>query len=209
MDGRSLVGPRGAGYRVWMSRRWVLLLLLFTAAASCGVPSKVDVVQTPSNPTTRTFRSHGISFQYPGNWVAFDAQASDPQQAPPQKSQDILGLDDLNIVSITSQLAPQSDHGLSVWDKRIVSQFSGAFLQSGIEVRSGPDKILLGGVKSLRWKIRQPSGVGYVLDTTLVLMFRGDTEYYVRCQHTAARAPEMDRGCEQVLSSFKLGTAKS
>ncbi len=187
----------------------MLFLLLCTAAASCGASSKVDVFQTPSSPATRTFHSHGVSFQYPGNWVAFDAQVSDPQQAPMQQSQDIVGLDDLNIVSITAQLASQSDHGLSVWDKRIVSQFSDAFLQNGIEVRSGPEKILLGGEKSLRWKIRQPSGIGYVLDTTLVVMFRGDTEYYVRCQHTAARAPEMDRGCDQVLTSFKLGKAKS
>lgn len=191
-----------------MSRRWVLFLLLCTAAASCGVPSKVGAAQTPSSPVTRTFHSHGVSFQYPGNWVAFDAQASDPQQAT-QKSQDIVGLDDLNIVSITAQLAPQSAQGFSVWDKRIASQFSDAFLQNGIEVRSGPDKILVGGEKGLRWKIRQPSGIGYVLDTTLVVMLRGDTEYYVRCQHTAARAPEMDRGCDQVLTSFKLGKAKS
>lgn len=192
-----------------MRRRWVLFLLLCTGAASCGGPSKVDAVQTPSDPTTRSFHSHGVSFQYPGNWVAFDAQAADPQQAPTQKSQDIVGLDDLNIVSITAQLAPQSDHGFSAWDKRIVSQFSDAFLENGIEVRSGPDKILLGGEKGLRWKIRQPSGIGYVLDTTLVVMFRGDIEYYVRCQHTAAGAPEIDRGCDQVLSSFKLGEAKA
>lgn len=192
-----------------MSRRCVLFLLLCTAAASCGVPSRVDVVQTPSSPATRTFRSHGVSFHYPGNWVAFDAQAADPQQAPTQKSQDIVGLDDLNIVSITAQLAPQSNHGFSVWDRRIVTQFSDAFLQNGIEVRSGPDRILLGGEKGLRWKIRQPSGIGYVLDSTLVVMFRRGIEYYLRCQHTAARAPEMDRGCDQVLSSFKLGKAKS
>jgi hypothetical protein len=209
MDGRSLVEPGGPGYRVRMSRRWLPLLLLSAAAASCAVPSKVDVVQTPFTPTTRTFHSHGISFQYPGNWVAFDAQTPDPQQAPTQKSQDIVGLDDLNIVSITAQLAPQSDHGFSVWDKRIVSQFSDAFLQNGIEVRSGPEKILVGGEKSLRWKIRQPSGIGYVLDTTLVVMFRGDTEYYVRCQHTAARGPEIDHGCDQVLTSFKLGKAQA
>ena len=142
-----------------MSRRWVLFLLLSAAAASCGVPSKVDVVQKPSSPATRAFHLHGISFQYPGNWVPFDAQAPDPQQAT-QKSQDIVGLDDLNIVSITAQVSPQSVHGFSAWDKRIVSQFSDAFLQNGIEVRSGPDKILVGGEKSLRWKIRQPSGVG-------------------------------------------------
>lgn len=187
----------------------MLFLLLSAVTASCGVQSRIDVLHSPSDPTTKTFHSHGISFQYPGNWIAFDAQAPDPQQGSTQKSQDVVGLDDLNIVSITAQFAPQSDRGFSVWDQRVMSQFSDAFLQNGIEVRSGPEKILLGGEKGLRWKVRQPSGIGYVLETTLVVMFRGDTEYYVRCQHTAARAEEMDRGCDQVLSSFALGRANS
>lgn len=186
-----------------------MFVILSAAAASCGVQSRVEVGQTASNPGTRTFHAHGISFEYPGNWVTFETQTPDPQQAASQKSQDVVGLDDLNIVSITALLVPRSDQGFSAWNQQVMSQFNDAFAQSGIQVKSGPDKILLGGEKSLRWKVRQPSGIGYVLDTTLVVMFRGDTEYYVRCQHTAARAPEMDRGCDQVLSSFKLGKTNS
>jgi len=189
----------------------MLLLLVSTAVAACSVPSRVDVVPGPSSasPSAKRFHAHGISFRYPGNWIAFDSQAPDPQQGSLQKSQDVVGLDDLNIVSITAQVAPQSDQHLSVWDKQVVSHFSDAFLQNGIEVESGPDKIRVGGLKSLRWTIRQPSGVGYVLDTTLVVSWRGDTEYFLKCQHTAARAPEMNQGCDQVLSSFRFGKPKS
>jgi len=191
-----------------MSRRWIMALLISGAAASCGVQSKVDVIPAPSNPATRTLEAHGISFQYPGNWVTFDAQTPDPAVGASQKSMDVVGLDDLNVVSVTELLVSPSERGLSAWSKHVSSEFATGFLQSGIVVKTGPDKVMLAGVKGLRWKLSQPSGVGYVLETTLVVMFRRDTEYFVKCQHTAERAPGIDRGCEQVLSSFKLGNGE-
>lgn len=192
-----------------MSRRWIVALLLSGAAASCGVQSRVDVATVPSNPATRTFDAHGISFQYPGDWVAFDAETPDPALGASQKSKDVIGLDDLNVVSVTELLLGPSERGVSAWNKRIGSEFAAGFLQSGIVVKSGPDKIRLGGEKGLRWEISQPSGIGYVLDTTLVVMFRGDTEYFVRCQHTTEKAPEIDRGCDQILTSFKLANSQA
>jgi len=190
-----------------VNRRWLLILAL-AAAAGCAVPSRVDVPKVPSSTAAKLFDAHGISFQYPGNWVAFDAQQG-PQQGSPQKSQDVVGLDDLNVLSITAQLTPSPEQHLSAWDGRVVSEFTDAFAQSGIEVRGGPDKILLGGKKGLQWKIRQPSGVGYVLDTTIVVILLGDTEYFVKCQHTTEREPEMDRGCAQAFGSFAFGTSTS
>jgi hypothetical protein len=191
-----------------VSRRWALSLV-FVAAASCAVSSRVNLASRTSNPQTKTFQAHGISFDYPGNWVAFDARSPGPDQAATQKSEDVVGLDDLNVVSITALVVPPSQQGSSAWSDEVISGFTQAFAESGIQVKGGPDKILVGGEKGIRWKIRQPSGVGYVLDTTLVVLFRGDTEYYVRCQHTALRASEMDRGCDQVLGTLHLGRAKS
>lgn len=195
----------GPGYVVGVSRRAALILLLSLAAASCGVPSRVDLGKTPSGPASRTFSSHGISFQYPGNWVAFDSPSPDPQQDATQRSQDVVGLDDLNIVSVTELSVPQADQGLSAWSNEMITRFADAFVESGIDVKSGPQRIRLAGAKGLRWNISQPSGVGYVLDTTLVVMFRRDSEYFIRCQHTRERAPEMNRGCDQVLASFRFG----
>ena len=183
----------------------MLIVILSVAAASCGVRSRVDLAHSPSAPSSRTFSGHGIFFQYPGNWVAFDSPSPDPQQGTNQRSQDVVGLDDLNIVSVTELSVPQAEQGTSAWSDEMVSRFADAFVESGIDVKSGPQRVRLGGAKGLRWNISQPSGVGYVLDTTLVVMFRGETEYFIRCQHTSERAPEMNRGCDQVLTSFRFG----
>jgi hypothetical protein len=176
---------------------------LFIAAAGCAAPA-VQSVDLASPPAPKAFHSHGIWFTYPGDWISFEAEVPDPSQGIAPTSKDILGLDDLNVVSVTSQPAPSFNREASLWDRKVRSRLSKAFVASGIKVTSGPEKVMLAGEKGLRWVIRQPSGVGYVLVSTIVVMISEDTEYDVKCQHTLARALEIDRGCEQLLSTFEL-----
>jgi hypothetical protein len=45
---------------------------------------------------------------------------------------------------------------------------------------------------------------GSQVEMTGVYAFSGTTEYIVVCQHTAARAAEVDRACDRVVGSFQL-----
>jgi hypothetical protein len=41
-----------------------------------------------------------------------------------------------------------------------------------------------------------------------VFVVDGATEYETRCQHTAEKADEIERGCEQILRTFKVRGAE-
>ena len=74
-----------------------------------------------------------------------------------------------------------------------------------MRVQSAPDEVVLAGQRGLRWRVVMPSGVGYILESTLAVVFNSNTEYFVRCQHTLARRDEIDHGCEEVLVSLRVG----
>jgi hypothetical protein len=45
-------------------------------------------------------------------------------------------------------------------------------------------------------------------ESRLVFVFDGTTEYELNCQHTAGRADEIERGCEQILRTIQGGSDK-
>jgi hypothetical protein len=70
-------------------------------------------------------------------------------------------------------------------------------------VQPGPEKITMAGQPAVRFG---GSGTmsGSPIGITAVYAFSDTTEYAVSCQHTAARAAEMERACNQVLGSFQV-----
>ena len=50
---------------------------------------------------------------------------------------------------------------------------------------------------------------GTPLESTLVYVFDGTTEYYFNCQHTRDTAAEIQRGCDQIMRTFKVTAPSS
>jgi hypothetical protein len=48
------------------------------------------------------------------------------------------------------------------------------------------------------------SSDGQPLQSRMIFVFDGTTEYFLNCQFTRERAEEIKRGCEQVVKSFHV-----
>jgi hypothetical protein len=176
-----------------------------SALTACRERAVVEPRPSSAHPASNTLRADGLSFVYPGEWLRFDVQEPASPQPPSGTAQYVVGIDDLNNVTLVSSPVPSAGAGASIWSDQVKSQFAGAFESQGMRVQSGPEEVMVAGERGLRWRVWMPSGMGYILESTLAVVFRGNTEYFVRCQHTLARTEEMDHGCEEVLLSLQLG----
>ena len=70
-------------------------------------------------------------------------------------------------------------------------------------MQAGPEKITMAGLPAARFR-----GTGTLdgsqVGITGLFAFTGTTQYAVNCGHTAARAAEVERACNQVVGSFQV-----
>jgi hypothetical protein len=147
-----------------------------------------------------------VSFRYPENWIVLAAGAPEGQPESGPSSRVLVGLDELNRVQVVGFPASMVVTRENFEERR--PQIERAVAQ-GLEaararVRRGPEVIEVGGHPALRWEITMQSGVGYVVRSTLVVLFRGSREYVVQCSRIPAREEEIARGCDQILRSAQF-----
>jgi hypothetical protein len=75
--------------------------------------------------------------------------------------------------------------------------------QLGGTVQSGPEEITAAGKPGLRFQVTATVD-GTSVESTLVIIVDGTTEYYLNCQRTAEWAEEIERGCEQIVRTFTV-----
>ena len=76
-----------------------------------------------------------------------------------------------------------------------------------IAVRSGPERITMGGMPGLRFQ-GETTQQGVSAEVTLVIAFNGTTQYELACWHTQATAGLVAQACAQVIRTFKVSTAR-
>ena len=101
-------------------------------------------------------------------------------------------------VSVTAENLDTVTASVQAVVQRLLEQPAGT-------AQAGPDKLSMGGLPGLRFR-----GTGTVdgapIESTLVFAFDHTTEYFLNCQSTQARTVEMQRGCDQIVRSFKVTT---
>jgi hypothetical protein len=174
----------------------------------------VDNPPVESNPAVRTFDQHGIRFEYPGTWLIFQVQATaspgapsgqPPTVQPQQQSVDVVGLDQLNNVSVAYGLSGLSSDDFGPWSEQTKQQLAASVAAHRVRLLAGPEEIRAAGFQALSYQVRVPSGFGYNLDVTWVGFPRGSTQFVVTCRTTPAQKVEIERGCQQVLASLQVG----
>ncbi len=158
-----------------------------------------SVAYVAASDGAKTYRGHGVSFDYPVGWMEASTQSEEANAlwgrsfAAGEYDAALVGAYQLD-ASVTADnldlVMPELEEA--------VRQFAE---QSGGTVRAGPGYSTVAGKPTVRY---QATGTvdGTPYEITLQYIFDGTTEYYVNCQHTDERADEIERGCEQILSSF-------
>jgi hypothetical protein len=151
---------------------------------------------------TRTYRAHGVSFDYPAGWLQ-DEPAVTSGSAPLWATAFSLGP--------AAWMTIRADRtGLTV---PITAANIGAITPSVtraihrlLAVQAGPERITMGGMPGLRFRGRAAVN-GVSTKITLIMAFKGTTRYELACGHTPATAQEVTRACAQAMRTFKVAQA--
>jgi Tol biopolymer transport system component len=191
----------------------VLLVLVVSGCHAKGSTLRKTVSAT--HPTvavtaggTKTYLAHGVLFDYPAGWQ----QSSKPGVRVTGGGGDKLwtaavGAGDLDLVIVQAfrLRVPVTAENLDAVAAEVQALVQRLLKQLGGAVQAGPEKLMVGGLPGLRFR-----GTGTVdatpVESTLVFAFDHTVEYFLNCQHTQAKAAEVQRGCDQIVRSFRVAT---
>jgi hypothetical protein len=153
----------------------------------------------------KTYSGSGFSFDYPKGWsqikdLTFESSTgnavSNQAVGVTQRDAVILAIYRLRVPVTSanlSQIKPEVDRVL----QQLAQQAHGAVTQPA-------SRVTVDGLPALRYGLATTIQGGSRVNSRLVFVFDGTTEYFFNCQHTADRADEIESGCDQVLASFTV-----
>jgi Tol biopolymer transport system component/uncharacterized RDD family membrane protein YckC len=158
----------------------------------------------------KTYQGHGVSFEYPAGWQ----EASKVHQVAASGGGNELwgtgvavgtGTNVVNavIVSAYRLSTPVTAENLADAKAAVTTAVRQLLEQLGGAVQSGPEELTMGGLSGFRFR-GTGTHEGTPIESTLVFAFDGTTEYFLNCQHTKAHAVEVERGCDQIVRTFKV-----
>jgi uncharacterized RDD family membrane protein YckC len=203
----DLAAGTGIARAVRMRHRGLAAAGLASSLVLVLAGSVVYAAASDQQEGAQTYRGNGVSFDYPAGWSEGTTEnraetgdalwevAFGPAQ---EKSLVTVAAYRLNM--------PVTAENLDAAKAEVEELIQGLAKQEGGTVRAGPEEITAAGKPGLRFQVTATVD-GTSLQSTLVFIFDGTTEYYLNCQRTAERAEEIERGCEQIVRTFKVGLA--
>lgn len=180
-------------------RRGMLLIpLALVLAAATGL----SAYRAASAGDTQTYQAHGVSFDYPPGWQ--EGSAAVGSNALWNTNVAIDPSDAILLIAYPLN-PPVTAANFDSFIPTVVRVVGRGFEQNGGVLQAGPEKITVGGMPALQFRGTGQSSPGIAVGRTLTFAFRGTTFYEINCQHTRAHAAEVERACDQVLRTFKVG----
>ncbi len=174
----------------------ILALLAIFGVAACAAAHGGGPGWRPG---TGTYAGHGVSFRYPAGWH---------QTTPLGGGRPLLwtigvGFDPPDSVYIAAHPTGTrvTAQNLSTFIPSVTRAVRLGFRHAGDRLLAGPQAITVGGMPGLRFQGTETNPVG---KDTLTIVFNGMTWYDITCAYTPAKARAVQRGCAQVLRTFKV-----
>jgi hypothetical protein len=171
------------------------------------------------------YRGHGLSFNYPPRWGKVDEL-----EAPTVGQWYVaFGRDDLNFIRVYHDLLGQGDFDPdTLWrvkgypqyralhPTRITAENLDAFKAGfaalvqerwksyGGAVEVGPEKLMLAGRPALSFRATRATEAAFRPVSMLLFVFDGRSEYQLECYHTRQTRAEIERGCAELVRTFKI-----
>lgn len=158
----------------------------------------------------KTYRGHGVSFEYPAGWreaSKVHVATAGGEEALWRTAVGIgTGAHEVSgvIVEAFRLGAPVTAENLAEVKPAAAAAVRQELEQGGGgAMQGGPEELTVGGLPALRFGGTTTIDATPV-ETTVVLVFDHTTQYAVACQHERDKAAEVQRGCDQVLRTFKV-----
>jgi PsbP-like protein len=175
------------------------LVILAGAASGCASSSG------------KSFRGHGVSFQYPKDWEPVTFTGNSAQNASglwteafkPRSSSskaDVVFFSEYRTpVAITKR-------NRAIYSDEVASSVSEVAKQAGGSLLAGPSEVTMGGLPGYAFRISATTRDNLSSESRILLVWSGKREYYLNCQHdtSGSYAADVERGCKKIVGSFKL-----
>ncbi len=172
--------------------------------AAVGLAVAMAVTLSACGGGDARYAGNGVSFAYPKGWHTVIAPASSPAPTGGGTTSRVgLGLDasDL-VVLVTNELpAPVTPDSFGRTRDSLVNSLTQGAKQKGATV-TGPSSTTVGGLPGFTLTIANLPVSGTMVDSRLVVVLSGSTEYFLNCQATAAHSEEISSGCDRILATF-------
>jgi hypothetical protein len=180
------------------TRHWLAPLALasvgFLFAPACGGGGSED--------GSKTFQGDGYSYSYPGDWeeTTVTAASGDVPSAT------VVGPGGANSFYVGASLLDisVSEENLDQYSSDLVAETDQLFWQAQGQVTSGPERTTVAGLPALRLEASAVNQDGTQTKSHVILVYDGNTEYFLNCQYTPEGADEMTQGCNQAVDSFAV-----
>jgi uncharacterized RDD family membrane protein YckC len=153
----------------------------------------------------KTYRGHGVSFDYPAGWQEIDVRSLASEGNAEKLWNAAVGVGAVDLVtvdayrlnvSVTTENLDAAEAAFEPLVRRLYQQLGGA-------VQTGPEEVTVGGKPGFRFG-GTANLQGVAAQKTDIFVFDGTTEYQLVCQHTRENSAEIEQGCDQVLRTFTI-----
>jgi hypothetical protein len=163
------------------------LAAVLVAVAGCG-----------GGDADTTLDADGYSFTYPGQWDELEPPDYSAQTRRPVS---LVGLGpgeaaNFLTVAVYELPSPVTESNIDQTSDATAEQLQQGFQQSDGRITAGPTQATIGGLPAFRIEGSLMSTAGRPIQSPLIFMFDGRTEYFLNCQFTRENAEEMKRDCE-------------
>ena len=181
-----------------------------------------------ADPAPKTFKGHGLSFNYPGSWnqmpatvvaqvgralwwesigpdpQSTPADSSQPQPTPtPQPDPGHRSMVTLAAYHVSVAISPKN---IARYKQAIAAAVAQLAAQLHGRVESGPVRVNMGRLPGYRFQLVATLSDGTVFRGRIVYIFKKHTEYFLNCQHLQddPLSADIETGCSMIMRSFRL-----
>jgi len=183
----------------------VTAIILVTIAAGCSGSISVGHEKTGG-----TYSDHGVSFTIPDGWKRLSDLTVQTKTGNERWSEGFAPASGYDLVGVTAYATKMviTPKNAARNAPQVAATMRNLFAAAGGSVLGGPTVTSMRGMAGYRFATTYPGQNGETLDSRLLLLWNGHTEYYFNCQHrtkNGSRSAEVERGCRTIENSFKLG----
>jgi uncharacterized RDD family membrane protein YckC len=184
----------------------VTLALLAVAGMSVRVTSGGSVHVAPRQ-ASQDCQAHGISFEHPPGWHQEPVRTRAGGGNLLCQTGLFIGPSDVVLIDAHPLTRPVTARYLATITPLLTRAVRHLFAQIGGVLQAGPRKVTIGGLPGVEFRGTGRSFNGTRIHSTVVFAYHGRTEYFVNCQYTSQHATQVQRGCHQILRTFRVSTA--
>jgi hypothetical protein len=185
----------------------VIAIILVTTVTGCSAGCSASV-SIGNKKTGGTYSGHGVSFTIPDGWSRLKSTTTQAQTGSEIWSEGFSHESSLDLVSVTAYATKVAITHENVDENapNAAAAVKNLFESSGGSLVSGPNSATVGDMAGYRFETTFPGDSGETLESVVLMVWDGRTEYFFNCQHQAngSQKAEIERGCKTITNSFKV-----